>query len=143
MGAPTADCGLTTLTLNLAIALAQTGVRTLLVDADLRSPSVTAALGVNANAGLTGILNGSIVDMDDVILRDVVTNLAILPAGGTPAQPHELLASGRFRQMVRETMREYDLTLYDTSPRSEEHTSELQSLMRISYAVFCLKKKKT
>src|SRR3546814_2193365 len=79
--------------------------------------------------------------MDDVILRDVVTNLAILPAGGTPAQPHELLASGRFRQMVRETMREYDLTLYDTS-RSEEHTSELQSLMRISYAVFCLKKKK-
>src|SRR3546814_7679661 len=106
--------------------------------------------------------------MDDVILRDVVTNLAILPAGGTPAQPHELLASGRFRQMVRETMREYDLTLYDTSPanqspdaiavanaagyativgrrdhRSEEHTSELQSLMRISYAVFCLKKKKT
>src|SRR3546814_14273121 len=92
MVAPTAECGLTTLTLNLAIALAQTGVRTLLVDADLRSPSVTAALGVNANAGLTGILNGSIVDMDDVILRDVVTNLAILPAGGTPAQPHELLA---------------------------------------------------
>ena len=119
MVAPTAECGLTTLTLNLAIALAQTGVRTLLVDADLRSPSVTAALGINANAGLTGILNGSIVDMDDVILRDVVTNLAILPAGGTPAQPHELLASGRFRQMVRETMREYDLTLYDTSPANQ------------------------
>src|SRR3546814_18713191 len=57
--------------------------------------------------------------MDDVILRDVVTNLAILPAGGTPAQPHELLASGRFRQMVRETMREYDLTLYDTSPANQ------------------------
>src|SRR3546814_4014488 len=70
-------------------------------------------------SGLTGILNGSIVDMDDVILRDVVTNLAILPAGGTPAQPHELLASGRFRQMVRETMREYDLTLYDTSPANQ------------------------
>src|SRR3546814_8108808 len=57
--------------------------------------------------------------MDDVILRDVVTNLAILPAGGTPAQPHELLASGRFRQMVRETMRVYDLTLYDTSPANQ------------------------
>src|SRR3546814_17003441 len=116
MVAPTAECGLTTLTLNLAIALAQTGVRTLLVDADLRSPSVTAALGVNANAGLTGILNGSIVDMDDVILRDVVTNMAILPAGGTPAPPHELLARGRLRQMVRETMRDYYLTLSDTSP---------------------------
>src|SRR3546814_11533052 len=119
MGAPTADCGLTTLTLNLAIALAQTGVRTLLVDADLRSPSVTAALGVNANAGLTGILNASIVDMDYVILRAVVTNLAILPAGGSPAQPHELLAIGRFRQMVLETMRAYDLTLYDTSPATQ------------------------
>src|SRR3546814_17470762 len=57
--------------------------------------------------------------MDDVILRDVVTNLAILPAGGTPAQPHDLLASGRFRQMVRETMREYDLTRYATSPANQ------------------------
>src|SRR3546814_16811133 len=89
MVAPTAECGLTTLTLNLAIALAQTGVRTLLVDADLRSPSVTAALGVNANAGLTGILNGSIVDMDDAIPRAVVTNLEILQAVGTTAQPPE------------------------------------------------------
>jgi capsular exopolysaccharide synthesis family protein len=119
MVAPTAECGLTTLSLNLAIALAQTGIRTLLVDADLRTPSVTSALGITSNAGLTGILNGSIGDMDDVIIRDVVTNLAILPAGGTPGQPHELLASSRFRQIVRETMREYDLTLYDTSPANQ------------------------
>src|SRR3546814_19162295 len=99
--------------------MARTGVQTRLEGGGLRSPSVTAALSVNANAGLTGILNGSIVDMDDVILRDVVTNLAILPAGGTPAQPHELLASGRFRQLVRDTMREYDLTLSDTSPANQ------------------------
>src|SRR3546814_11447096 len=91
----------------------------LLVDADLRKPSVTGALGIIDNAGLAGILNGNIADMDDVILRDVIPNLAILPAGGTPGQPHELLASARFRQMVRETMREYDLTLYDTSAANQ------------------------
>lgn len=119
MVAPTADCGLTTLTINLAIALAQTGVRTLLVDADLRHPSITAALGMKNNLGLAGILSGKVADMDDVIVRDVVSNLAILPAGDTPDQPHELLASARFRQMVRETMREYDLTLYDTSPANQ------------------------
>lgn len=119
MVAPTADCGLTTLTINLAIALAQTGVRTLLVDADLRHPSITAALGMKNNPGLAGILSGKVADMDDVIVRDVVSNLAILPAGDTPDQPHELLASARFRQMVRETMREYDLTLYDTSPANQ------------------------
>src|SRR3546814_4580100 len=42
-----------------------------------------------------------------------------LPICGTPGQPHELLASARFRQMVRETMREYDLTLYDTSAANQ------------------------
>lgn len=119
MVAPTDGCGLTTLSINLAIALAQTGVRTLLVDADLRNPSITRALGMTDNAGLAGILNLSVDDMEDVIVRDVVTNLAVLPAGGTPGQPHELLASARFRQMVRETMREYDLTLYDTSPANQ------------------------
>ena len=119
MVAPTAECGLTTLTINLAIALAQSGLRILLVDADLRKPSVTAALGISDNAGLAGILSGGVAEMEDVIIRDVITNLSILPAGGTPAQPHELLAGARFRQIVRETMREYDLTLYDTSPANQ------------------------
>lgn len=119
MVAPTAGCGLTTLTINLAVALAQTGVRTLLVDADLRTPSVTAALGLTGNAGLAGVLDNDSVAMDDVIIRDVIANLAILPAGNAHARPHELLAGGRFRQVVRETMREYDITLYDTSPANQ------------------------
>ncbi len=119
MVAPTGEVGLTTLTINLAIALAQTGIRTLLVDADLRKPSVTAALGIASNPGLVGILGGSVADVEDVIIRDVIANLSILPAGATADKPHELLASGRFRQVVRETMREYDLTLYDTSPANQ------------------------
>ena len=116
MVAPTVDCGLTTLSINLAVALAQTGIRTLLVDADLRKPSITSALGIAGNAGLSGVLNGQVPYLDDVIVRDVVANLAILPAGNCAEKPHELLASARFRQVVRETMREYDLTIYDTSP---------------------------
>lgn len=116
MVAPTVDCGLTTLTINLAVALAQTGVRTLLVDADLRHPTITTALGLQASVGLSDLLEGKVSDMDDVLIRDVVTNLAVLPAGSVADQPHELLASSSFRQLVRDTMREYDLTLYDTSP---------------------------
>lgn len=119
MVAPTAECGLTTLSINLAIALAQTGIRTLLVDADLRRPSVAGALGIPGNAGLTGVLSGSVPDIDDIIIRDVVANLSILPAGGPADKPHELLAGARFRQVVRETMREYDITLYDTSPANQ------------------------
>src|SRR3546814_10787624 len=49
---------------------------------------------------------------------------------------------GEMRKLPRETAKAFYRAIYWAGPRSEEHTSELQSLMRISYAVFCLKKKK-
>src|SRR3546814_3105725 len=74
----------------------------------------------------------------------LLTALAVLAGCATP--PHRADDAGHYRVIgydtVRGNIRPADVARIDTLIRSEEHTSELQSLMRISYAVFCLKKKK-
>lgn len=119
MIAPSAGVGLTTLTINLAITLAQSGLRTLLIDANLRQPGVTEALGLTGNAGLAGLLDSGSGAAGGLVIDDVIPGLSILPAGNPPASSHELLAGPHFRHFVRGMMREYDLTLFDTSPANE------------------------
>src|SRR3546814_6734987 len=78
-------------------------------------------------------------------LRKTEALIAFLAAGTSHSQPREVLANLLWSESTQagalQSLRQARLTL--TRNRSEEHTSELQSLMRISYAVFCLKKKKT
>jgi capsular exopolysaccharide synthesis family protein len=115
--APTAAAGCTYVALNLAVAMAQAGVRTALVDANLRDPMIADLCGLPLGmAGLSDYLGGSAGALGEIVDTDLMPNLAVIGAGDPPANPQELLSGARFRGLVDQLLREYDLTIFDTPP---------------------------
>lgn len=112
---PEPSDGKTTTTANLAVALAQSGKRVLLIDADLRRPTVHRLFRIPADVGLTNALQGD-SDWLPLVRQTVIENLSILPAGPTPSNPAELLSSGRFSRMLKDARDDYDLVLVDSPP---------------------------
>jgi capsular exopolysaccharide synthesis family protein len=113
----TAESGCTYVALNLAIAMAQAGVRTALVDANLRSPMVADLCGLPLEMpGLSDYLAGHANTLSEIVDTDSVPNLAVIGAGEPPQNPQELLSGTRFRGLVDQLLREYDLTIFDTPP---------------------------
>jgi polysaccharide biosynthesis transport protein len=108
--------GKTTTSINCAVVLAQKGVRVLLIDADLRRPSIHKTLGMGPQSGLSNVLTGS-ATLEQVITRSsVLPNLSILPAGTPPPNPAELLASSNMRDVLDEVRGQYDHIVVDTPP---------------------------
>ena len=108
--------GKTTTSINTAIVLAQKGVRVLLVDADLRRPSVHKTLGMGPRSGLSNVLTGSATAQQAITTSPVLPNLFILPAGTPPPNPAELLASSNMRDLIAELRAEFDHIVIDTPP---------------------------
>jgi succinoglycan biosynthesis transport protein ExoP len=108
--------GKTTTSINTAIVLAQKGVRVLLVDGDLRRPSVHKALGMQPRSGLSNVLTGSATIQQTVTASPVLPNLFILPAGTPPPNPAELLASSNMRDLILELRQQFDHIVIDTPP---------------------------
>jgi exopolysaccharide transport family protein len=108
--------GKTTTSINTAIVLAQKGVRVLLVDADLRRPSVHKTLGMGPRSGLSNVLTGSATLQQTVTTSPILPNLFILPAGTPPPNPAELLASSNMRDLIAELREMYDHIVIDTPP---------------------------
>jgi polysaccharide biosynthesis transport protein len=115
ISSPEPSDGKTTTTCNLAVALAQSGRRVLLIDADLRRPTVHRLFRLSADVGLANALQGD-SDWLPLVRETVVENLSVLPAGPTPANPAELLSSGRFARLLKDARDEYDLVLVDSPP---------------------------
>jgi polysaccharide biosynthesis transport protein len=112
MASSGAGDGKTSTGANLAVAAARVGMRTLLVDADLRKPTVAARFGLGRTAGLTDLLvSGG--RLTDYALDVGIENLRVLPAGTIPPNPHELLASPAMRAFEREARQQADLVIYD------------------------------
>jgi succinoglycan biosynthesis transport protein ExoP len=108
--------GKTTTSINTAIVLAQKGVRVLLVDADLRRPGVHKALGMGSRSGLSNVLTGS-ADVQQAITRSpLIPSLYVLPAGTSPPNPAELLASANMRDLIETLSSQYDHIVIDTPP---------------------------
>jgi len=108
--------GKTTTSINCAIVLAQKGVQVLLIDADLRRPSIHKTLGMGPRSGLSNVLTGS-ATLEQAITRSVVLpNLSVLPAGTPPPNPAELLASAEMRGVLDELRGKYDHVVIDTPP---------------------------
>lgn len=107
--------GKTTTAANLALALADSGTRTLLIDADLRNPSVAKTMGIEGGVGLTTILLGT-AEPRDVIQRWGSTNLYVLPAGQIPPNPSELLGSTPMESLIARLLDDYDFVLIDSPP---------------------------
>jgi capsular exopolysaccharide synthesis family protein len=108
--------GKTTTAVNMALVLALGGSRVLLIDADMRRPSVNKALRLNNDRGLSQLLAGQ-ARMREVVQRTHDPNLLVITAGRTPANPSELLASERMRALVSglETG-PFDWVVIDTPP---------------------------
>ena len=101
--------------INLASALARGGERVLLVDADLRDPSVHRYLGIEGGAGLSTVLIGD-TELKDVVQPMELANLAILASGPIPPNPAELLDSEQMTVFLEEAAKQYDVVVLDSAP---------------------------
>ncbi|WP_309485005.1 polysaccharide biosynthesis tyrosine autokinase [Cellulomonas sp. NS3] len=102
-------------TINLAMAMAEGSSRILLVDADLRRPSVSRMLGLEGAVGLTTVLIGD-AQLEDVVQPFGDGTLDVLAAGQIPPNPSELLDSDSMVELLREAALRYDVVLLDSAP---------------------------
>jgi capsular exopolysaccharide synthesis family protein len=108
--------GKTTTACNMAIALAYGGSRVLLIDADMRRPSVARTLGIENNVGLSHLLTAQ-ATARQAIRRTDVQNLWVMTAGVTPPNPSELLASDRMKTLISNVQHgPFDWVIIDTPP---------------------------
>ena len=108
------DEGKSTTLANLAVAFAQAGRRTILVDSDLRRPSLHTLLGSPNDRGLTTMLLQD--DAPAPLIEMPVEGLRLLPSGPVPPNPSELLASRRLEQAIARLTDDADLVLFDSPP---------------------------
>src|SRR5699024_863713 len=100
---------------NLAVVYAQQGLKTLLIDADLRKPTVHYTFRLNNLKGLSNVLIGS-SSLEDAREPSDVDNLDILSCGPIPPNPAELLASKRMEEILHHANQLYDMVIFDTPP---------------------------
>jgi succinoglycan biosynthesis transport protein ExoP len=107
--------GKTTVAVNLALVLAESGARVALIEGDLRRPRVTRYLGMISGAGLANVLAGT-VRYDQVVQPVGNGRLSVLAAGPMPPNPSEMLGSGQMRLLLDEMRQENDYVLIDAPP---------------------------
>jgi capsular exopolysaccharide synthesis family protein len=112
---PSPGDGKTTVASNLAIAIAQTGKRVLLVDADCRRPMVQRIYSLKEDIGLSSVLVGE-SELAASIQHSSIENLDILPCGPLPPNPAEMLNSEAFTSLLRELSAQYDQVVVDSPP---------------------------
>ena len=108
--------GKTTTSINTAIVLAQKGTRVLLIDADLRRPSIHKTLGMGPKTGLSNVLTGNATLQQAVVRSSILPTLFVLTAGTPPPNPAELLASSNMKDILAELREQYDHIVVDTPP---------------------------
>ena len=108
--------GKTVTTCNLAIALARNGLRTLLIDADLRRPNAHALLGTDLSPGLGERLQSTAVHDDFSGLETMVEHLSFLPAGTNENPPAELLGTQHMESVLTAAREQFDAVLIDSPP---------------------------
>ncbi len=107
--------GKTTTSLALATGFARMGRTVLLIDADMRRPSVHRRVDLSNDAGLSTLLT-SHVPLIDVALPTAIPNLSVLPSGPVPPSPTELLSSNRLEDLLTEGARHFDTVIVDSPP---------------------------
>jgi polysaccharide biosynthesis transport protein len=129
---PTLQEGKTTTIVNLALTMAQSGQKTLLIGANMRRPSIYRFFGIAREPGLSDILVGNAqwrdcvrgvadilmgrFEMEDIMASPGLDNLHIIEAGPIPGNPSELLSTAAMRDFLQAVSAEYDIVLIDTPP---------------------------
>ncbi|MFW6870149.1 polysaccharide biosynthesis tyrosine autokinase [Nocardioides sp. CPCC 206347] len=107
--------GKTMTSTNLAVALAQTGRNTLIIDADLRRPRVASTLGLDPAIGLTTALVGK-TEIHDAIQVHEASGLHVLASGAKPPNPTEILQSKITQDLIKRLRSSYDMVIIDAPP---------------------------
>jgi len=115
VSSPRPSEGKTTVSVNLAISLAQLNQRVLLIDCDMRRPSIRKALDLANGMGLVSYLTGQ-KDWRAAVMPSGVENLDALVCGPVPPNPAELLSSDRMRAVIEEARGEYRFVIVDSPP---------------------------
>lgn len=109
------DEGKSTTAVNLARAVSQSGLRTLLVDGDLRRPTLHTLLGLPLQPGLVEYLQDR-ASFEDIVRRDPKSEVDFIPAGGQVANPLHFLAADKTRAFLQGLSKYYDFIIIDSSP---------------------------
>lgn len=107
--------GKSTTAINLAYVLAEKGSRVLLIDGDLRIPSIAKKMGIESKLGLTDILMGKGAQISDFKSK-ILSNWYIVPSGEIPPNPSELLGSGRMESVLEGLKEKFDYIVIDLPP---------------------------
>lgn len=109
--------GKTVTSINLAVAFARQGKRTLLVDGDMRVPSIHSSLSLPSSPGLSEVLSGTVqVGTEGVLQDSEVPNLKVLACGVQPESPYELLDPTRMGPVAAALREQFDAIVFDTPP---------------------------
>jgi capsular exopolysaccharide synthesis family protein len=108
--------GKTFVSSNLAVSLAQNGLRVILVDLDLRKPSIHQVFESPREPGFTNLMFDQQGDISAFLHPSGVENLRILPCGTIPPRPAELLGSQRAAQLMKQLVQHADIVVYDSPP---------------------------
>ncbi len=108
--------GKTVTALNLSWLLAQTdGIRCLIIDSDLRMPSLTDYLGIETDRGLSDILSGT-ADLENSIIKLNPAGLYVLPGGAARSDVAELISGPKFKEILRQAREMFDFVIIDAPP---------------------------
>jgi tyrosine-protein kinase Etk/Wzc len=114
--APSPGVGKTFVCANLAVTIAQTGQKVLLIDADMRRGTLHDAVGVRWENGLSDLILGRI-ELDEAVRKVTgAENLSFIPRGAIPSTPSELLMHDNFDLLLKTVAKDYDIVLIDTPP---------------------------
>lgn len=108
--------GKSTVSANLAFVMAQTTKKILLIDADLRKPTVHKTFKLNNEQGLTSLLINPELNFDDLVQYNEEIKLYLLPSGPIPPNPSELLGSMQMDVLIEKLEQQFDLIIIDVPP---------------------------
>ncbi|MEE1107591.1 MAG: CpsD/CapB family tyrosine-protein kinase [Macrococcus canis] len=109
------SAGKSTTAANIAVAYAQAGKRVLLIDGDLRKPTVQYTFETKNVFGLSNLITEQI-KLEQAIQNTMVENLSIMTSGPIPPNPSELLASSKFEELIDSLQEYFDFIVIDTPP---------------------------